>query len=782
MEKALPYDRKITQFILAEKPDLVLLTPLVNIASDQTDYLKSARFLGINCGLCVASWDNLTNKGLIQLEPDAVIVWNEIQKSEAIELHGIPPSKVVVTGAQCYDKWFTQKPSSSREEFCRRVGLSSEKSFILYLCSSPFIAPQEVKFVETWIREIRNCKDPNLNNVGVLVRPHPQNAEQWENVDFSHLENVTIYPRLGANPVDETGKSDFYDSMYYSAAVVGINTSSMIESGILGRPVFTIITDDFRATQEGTLHFHYLAEGGLLNISRSFDEHIGQLSKGLNGDKSHVERIRTFIQEFVRPQGLDTACTPIVVKAIEDLGNAARTPPERTPIWCYPVRVLLSPLAFLLMLIKERWSSAVRKDKTALKNVPGKKTARKKLPRVMRVMRPVLLPAARYVSRMSVMQDHVTPWLMKEQAGTSNHVEASAQLKKDVEKMLADGKPIIVGPWLSEVGFEILYWIPFLNWVMTEYKVDRERITVISRGGAEKWYNTISSNYVDIFDHFTEDEFRVKNQDRILATGGQKHINISRFDEEIIQVVRETSGNMSEFGWLHPSLMYGLFRYYWGNRSPVSLVERHSEYRRFRPISGEEVSRHLPDRYVAAKFYFSNCFPDTETNRQFIAELLRTLAKETHVVVLSTGLNLDDHKDLDVTPSSRIHVINDLITPRNNLDIQTQVTGRATAFVGTYGGFSYLAPHYGVPSVAFFSREDKFLQVHLDVANRACRFLKFGKSGVRAGKAKTGLSLSNESGDKHELIAMNVSNMKLMEILTGAVKSRMAECAHDRAI
>ncbi len=25
-------------------------------------------------------------------------------------------------------------------------------------------------------------------------------------------------------------------------------------------------------------------------------------------------------------------------------------------------------------------------------------------------------------------------------------------------------RPIIVGPWLSETGFELLYWIPFLAW------------------------------------------------------------------------------------------------------------------------------------------------------------------------------------------------------------------------------------------------------------------------------------------------------------------------------
>jgi hypothetical protein len=574
--------------------------------------------------------------------------------------------------------------------------------------------------------------------------------------------------------------------MYHSSAVVGINTSTMIESGILRKPVFTIMTDDFRDTQEGTLHFHYLAKGGLLKISGSLDEHVGRLVEALNGDESHAERIEAFIKDFVRPYGLDTPCTPRFVRAIEDLGDEAQTVRERTPFWCYPMRWFLFPAAALILILKtiERWGSADRKEKAALKKASKKKAAKKKLPRAIRVMRPILLPAARYVSRTSAMKNHVTPWLIKERVGTSTHSLAIAQIKREIKKVLSGTKPIIVGPWLSEVGFEVLYWIPFLNWVVNEYKVDRERITVISRGGAEKWYDTISADYVDIFDHFTEDEFRAKNENRIIGTGGQKHFSISTFDEEIIQVSKETSSNMSEFGWLHPSLMYGLFRLYWRSRCPISLVEKHSEYRRFRPISGEEVTKDLPDKYVAVKFYFSNCFPDTESNRQFIAKLLRTLAKETHVVVLSTGLNLDDHRDSDVVSSSRIHVIKDLITPRNNLDVQTQITSRATAFVGTYGGFSYVAPFYGVPSVAFFSREDKFLPVHLDVANRAFRILKFGKSGVKMKKGgdKTGLDSNSNGEGSCEFVTMNLKNMKLVELLTGREKSQMAECAYDPAI
>ena len=38
---------------------------------------------GIPAGVCVASWDNLTNKGVIRSDPDAVFVWNEAQRRAA---------------------------------------------------------------------------------------------------------------------------------------------------------------------------------------------------------------------------------------------------------------------------------------------------------------------------------------------------------------------------------------------------------------------------------------------------------------------------------------------------------------------------------------------------------------------------------------------------------------------------------------------------------------------------------------------------------------------------
>ena len=151
LEEAIPTSRWIDRFIREQAPDVVLATPVVARASTQVDYLKSARRLRVPAATCVASWDNLTNKGIINVQPDRVIVWNEAQKREAVSLHGVRPDDVRVTGAQLFDDWFERSPATTREQFCARVGLDPSRPFLLYLCSSLFIARDEVSFVRTWL-------------------------------------------------------------------------------------------------------------------------------------------------------------------------------------------------------------------------------------------------------------------------------------------------------------------------------------------------------------------------------------------------------------------------------------------------------------------------------------------------------------------------------------------------------------------------------------------------------------------------------------------------------
>jgi hypothetical protein len=353
IEQSIPLDSYIVKFFKSNRPDVFLVTPLIDLRGTQIDWLKCAKAMDIKSGLCVASWDNLTNKSLIQTEPDRIFVWNKIQQDEALKLHHIDPSKIVITGAQCYDRLFARRPSTSGEEFRRKVGLPLETPFLLYLCSSRFIAPHEVDFIGRWIKCLRNSEDPKFQKIGVLVRPHPQNASQWLDVNFANYGNVVIYPRLGANPVGGDSLNDFFDSMYHSVATVGINTSPMIESGILNKSAFTILAPEFRDTQEGTLHFHHLVAGGLLNISHDLDEHLNLLRQVLSDQESYQARIKHFIKSFVRPHGLDIECTPIFVEAIENLSQRSVSSSVETVRWSPLVKILLFPWAAIWYLLRK---------------------------------------------------------------------------------------------------------------------------------------------------------------------------------------------------------------------------------------------------------------------------------------------------------------------------------------------------------------------------------------------------------------------------------------------
>lgn len=325
IERRLPPSRPITRLFEARRPDVVLLTSLTFSRSFAMEQLKAAQALGISTAACILSWDHLSSKALIHVQPDATIVWNDVQKREAIEMHGLPESRIVVTGAQCYDQWFDRTPERSREEFCRALGLDPQRPFVLYVCSamSPVPEPAEPVFVKQWIQALRSSSDPVLRTAGVLVRPHPERIKEWSGISLDGLANVAVG---GRNPIDAEAKADFFESIYYSRAVVGLCTTVFLEAAIIGRPVLTLQLPAYRMHQEGMLHFQYLlnVEGGLLHTAPEVAPHLSQLAEVMNSDGSREERNRRFLTAFVRPGGLDAPSTPTFVATIEALGRPAR--------------------------------------------------------------------------------------------------------------------------------------------------------------------------------------------------------------------------------------------------------------------------------------------------------------------------------------------------------------------------------------------------------------------------------------------------------------------------
>ena len=196
VEETLPSDSSIEEFFKQEAPDVVLITPLIDIGSGQSDFVKSARALEIPVGMVLFSWDNLSTKGSVHIAPDHVFVWNEIQQREAIELHGIRKKRISLTGAPRFDRFIDlavrDESKTTRAKFCQALNFEQDRPIILYLCSSKFVAVDERPFIQSWIRNVRASKDPVVASANLLVKTHPDLTRDWRD----HSEKRVSWPGL----------------------------------------------------------------------------------------------------------------------------------------------------------------------------------------------------------------------------------------------------------------------------------------------------------------------------------------------------------------------------------------------------------------------------------------------------------------------------------------------------------------------------------------------------------------------------------------------------------
>jgi hypothetical protein len=315
MEATIPSAAAIEAFLRGEQPDVLLVTPLISLGSYQPDFVKSATALGIPVGFPVFSWDNLSTKGLIHVQPDQVFVWNEWQRAEAVEMHAVPEERVVVTGAPRFDEFFAMQSQWSRDAFCAEHGFDPRQPIVTYLCSSGFVAGEELQFVVRWIEQLRRTTP--LASCNILVRPHPREKMAWK-------EFVAPAPRIAMSmPRADNADQTLFDTLFHSAAAVGLNTSAQLEAAIVGTPVLTMLVPEFAEGQQGTIHFNYLLKehGGFVEVASDFDTHLRQLKAAIDG-ASDRDAVRRFVGRFIRPHGLERPATTEMVEAIEALARS----------------------------------------------------------------------------------------------------------------------------------------------------------------------------------------------------------------------------------------------------------------------------------------------------------------------------------------------------------------------------------------------------------------------------------------------------------------------------
>ena len=328
--------------------------------------------------------------------------------------------------------------------------------------------------------------------------------------------------------------------------------------------------------------------------------------------------------------------------------------------------------------------------------------------------------------------------------------EAEA-IDREIAALAATTRPIVVGPWLAEVGYEVLYWIPFLRWFQDAFGIPPDRLIVVSRGGMEAMYRDFAAGYVDIFDLTTPQQLAARNAQRRSEGegGGQKQSATSILDEELVAAVRSTRG-LGEVAVCHPSLMFRLFRNVWHGNLPFDLLWRRTRYVATGRIGRSErtgPTPGIPDDFIAAKIYAGPALSTHEKTRDAVRAVVAQAATIAPVVLLEADLGIDEHRDFDLDGIPNVISARALMSPRTNLDVQLALIARARFFLSACGGLAWQAPFIGVPTVAIYD-SDSLLAPHLFVTRHAGALTgaaEFTSVDLR-GLSRVGLAVSESKG------------------------------------
>ena len=206
----------------------------------------------------VDHWTNMLNRfaknGEIQL-PDFVWVIDEKAAAVALE-EGIPKTKIRICPNPYYEYLKEWKPVLSREEICGSIKCNPELPYILY-APEPLL---KFNLREQYGFDEYDCLEDLMALVGekyedkitVVFKIHPN--ENKESVQ-SKIANLV-------GPVPEnfilTADADINHLAYYSKAVLGMFSNSLLESQLLGASVYRLLhrmnnvhSDPFQGKQIG---------------------------------------------------------------------------------------------------------------------------------------------------------------------------------------------------------------------------------------------------------------------------------------------------------------------------------------------------------------------------------------------------------------------------------------------------------------------------------------------------------------------------------------------------
>lgn len=298
METRLPLNVQSVA-LLHLRPD-VLVTPTFIHDDCEVELAKAARSCGVPVLAVPSSWDTLTSKGCFLVAPDMVAVWGQDSRRHAVEHHGLPPARVVVTGPPHFDMYASDYyRQEARGDFLLRHGLSPALRVILFAGTTVTYWPDEFDQLRALSRLME--RGTALSQRLLWYRPHPRRS-------VSDIAEVAALPCVYVDPLTRGGGYSVRpDDLLFCRSlldacdgVVTAFSTMIIEAALLGKPsvvvAFGLGDPGFGSVVQHAEYEHMrdVVSTPGVTMARGLDDLVEGIRGMLTGDvSSDRERLQT---------------------------------------------------------------------------------------------------------------------------------------------------------------------------------------------------------------------------------------------------------------------------------------------------------------------------------------------------------------------------------------------------------------------------------------------------------------------------------------------------------
>lgn len=243
--------------------------------------------------------------------------------------------------------------------------------------------------------------------------------------------------------------------------------------------------------------------------------------------------------------------------------------------------------------------------------------------------------------------------------------------------------------------------MPFVAQFRHDYGIAPERLIPITRGGMGALYQVPQG--LELYAMRSPQDVRIENRLQAQRTGQMKQTHRTRWDRAVLED-SAASLQVRRYHVLDPAWMYQRIAPFWYAERGLSWLQARLRYEAL-PVPELPAGVTIEPNTVAMRFYYRSTFPHTPQTVDFARETIKQVAHKQPVLLVTSGLHLDDHADAVFRDIPNVRILHEIaaMTPETNLAIQAAALARCVGFVGTYGGLAQLALRYGKPTLSVYT-------------------------------------------------------------------------------